>query len=387
MGSTMNIRHRVVRAAVGVIAAAALAVGLGACASPAGGSGSGDSDLTPLKVGVLPYLDYHLFYVAHEMGFDKELGYDMSFTKYPLEPNETQSLVRGDIDIAQGAIGSLVSQLPAQPDLRVFLSLSQYKGFAFVVREDSGMKTYADFLDELGDPEEAREAVVEQMVGKSLLTTESSYRATIAGLMDEGGKTYDDLNVQNFAEASQGAAAFIQGTGDIYLGAVAQTVRLVDQMDGYEILIQDEEMGAPGLWYSNAYVTQDYLDENRQQLVDITAIWYRTMRYVAEYPDEAYQIILKTLNPATASNLTVDDLKNQIPTTTYFPTAEEAAELTFNDASDLSWKALTDYQFAQAEALGTDLSGVTPDEFIVQDEIFDEFMADKQLQDYVNAPF
>ncbi|WP_396642474.1 ABC transporter substrate-binding protein [Microbacterium sp.] len=370
-----------------MVAVAAVATGLGACASGSGSTDAADGGLTPLRVGVLPYLDYHLFYVAHEMGFDKELGYDMSFTKYPLEPNETQSLARGDIDIAQGAIGSLVSQLPSQQDLRVFLSLSQYKGFAFVVREDSGLKTYQEYFDELGDADAAREAVVAEMVGKSLLTTESSYRATIAGLMDEGGKNYDDLNVQNFAEASQGAAAFIQGTGDIYLGAVAQTVKLVDQMEGYEVLIQDEEMGAPGLWYSNAYVTQGYLDENYQQLIDVTAIWYRTARYVAENPDEAYPIILKTLNPDTASNLTVDDLKSQIPDTTYFPTAEEAQELTFNDDTEMSWKKLTDYQFEQAEALGTDLSGITSDEFIVQDEIFDEFMADDKLQDYVNADF
>ena len=113
MNSMTNLRRRIARAAIGMVAVAAVATGLGACAS--GGSGSTDSaeGLTPLKVGVLPYLDYHLFYVAHEMGFDKELGYDMSFTKFPLEPNETQSLARGDIDIAQGAIGSLVSQLPA----------------------------------------------------------------------------------------------------------------------------------------------------------------------------------------------------------------------------------------------------------------------------------
>lgn len=387
MSSRTNIRRRIARAAIGMVAVVAVATGLGACASGSGTTDATDGDLTPLRVGVLPYLDYHLFHVAHEMGFDKELGYDMSFTKYPLEPNETQSLARGDIDIAQGAIGSLVSQLPSQQNLRVFLSLSQYKGFAFVVREDSGLKTYKEYLDELGDADEAREAVVAEMVGKSLLTTESSYQATIAGLMDEGGKNYSDLNVQNFAEASQGAAAFIQGTGDIYLGAVAQTVKLVDQMDGYEVLIQDEEMGAPGLWYSNAYVTQDYLDEHRQQLVDVTAIWYRTTRYVGENPDEAYAIILKTLNPDTASNMTVDDLKSQIPETTYFPTAEEAQELTFNDDAELSWKRLTDYQFEQAEALGTDLNGITPDEFIVQDEIFDEFMADEKLQDYVNAAF
>lgn len=387
MSSKMNVRRRVLRRAAAAVLAIGALVGASGCTSTQGEDAAASGGLTPLKIGVLPYLDYHLFYVAHEKGFDKELGYDFSFTKYPLEPNETQSLARGDIDIAQGAIGSLVSQLPAQPNLRVFLSLSQYKGFAFVVREDSGLKTYKEYFEELGDADQAREAVVEQMVGKTLLTTESSYRATIAGLMEEGGKTYEDLDVQNFSDAAQGATGFIQGTGDIYLGAVAQTVRLVDQMDGYEILIQDEEMGAPGLWYSNAYVTEEYLSENHDQLVDVAAIWYRTARYVAENPDEAYPIILKTLNPDTASNMSVEDLKAQIPATTFFPTAQEAAELTFSDDSELSWRALTDYQFAQAEALGTDLSGVSADEFIVQDEIFDEFMANEELQDYVNAPF
>lgn len=342
---------------------------------------------TKLKVGVLPYLDYQLFYVAHEKGFDHELGYDLSFTTFPLEPNETRALVRGDIDIGQGAIGSLVSQLPARPDLRVFLSGAQYKGFAFVIRKDSDMKTYDELFKELGKHEAARDAVIAQMVGKSLLTTESSYRATIAGLMAEGGKAYSDLDVQNFAEASQAATAFIRGTGDIYLGAVAQTIRLVEQMGDYEILIQNQEMGSPGLWYSNSYVTQAYLDAHRAQLVDITAIWHRTVRYVTEHPDDAYPIILKYLNPQTGGSLTVDELKNQIPRTTYFPTADETKNLVYNDQSPMSWKRLVEYQFAQAKALGTDLSKVTGDEFIVQDEIFSEFLANEKLQKYVGAPF
>jgi ABC-type nitrate/sulfonate/bicarbonate transport system substrate-binding protein len=368
-----------------VAAAATLASAtLAACGSDSDGA---NGSLKEIKMGVLPYLDYHAFYVADEMGFDEELGYDLSFTQYPLEPNETKSLVRKDIDVAQGAIGSLVPQLPSQPNLRVFLSLSQYKGFAFVVRDDDDFTTYEEHLDELGDPVAAREAVVEEMKDKELITTASSYKATVAGLMNEGGADIEDLNVLDFQEAAQGAAAFIRGEGDIYLGAVAQTVKLVEQMEGYEVLIQNEAMGAPGLWYSNAYVTDEYLQDNRDELVDLTAIWYRTMEYMRQDPDAAYETVLKTLNPATASNLTVDDLKNQIPDTTFFPTAEEAAELTYADDSEGNWSAVTDYQFEQASKLGTDLGEVTPEEFIVQESIFDEFMKNQKLQKYVHADF
>jgi ABC-type nitrate/sulfonate/bicarbonate transport system substrate-binding protein len=369
-----------VAAVVGMLASTAL----GACGS---GSSSGASSLKDLNVGVLPYLDYHAFHVAHEKGFDKDLGYNLKFTQFPLEPSETKALVRGDIDIAQGAIGSLVPQLQSQPNLRVFLSLSQYKGFAFVVRDKDHFTTYKEHLDKLGDPGAARKAVIDQMKGKRLVTTASSYKATIAGLMSEGGADIKDLNVVDFQEAAQGAAAFIRGEGDIYLGAVAQTVKLVEQMAGYKVLIQNEAMGAPGLWYSNAYVTDDYLKSHRQQLLDLTAIWYRTMNYMQAKPDDAYKIVLKTLNPATASNLTVDDLKNQIPKTTYFPTAKEAADLTYAKDSALNWRSLTGYQFQQASQLGTPVGKVTPDEFIVQEQIFDEFMKDKKLQDYVNASF
>lgn len=378
---TLNKRCRWLAAALGATLLSSI---LAACGSSSDESAGG---LKELKVGVLPYLDYHAFGVAHEMGFDKELGYNLKFTSYPLEPNETKSLVRGDINIGQGAIGSLVPQLQAQPNLRVFLSLSQYKGFAFVVRDQDGFKTYEELLAELGDPDKARTAVIDQMKGKKLVTTASSYKATIAGLMEEGGADVSDLDLADFQEAAQGAAAFIRGEGDIYLGAVAQTVKLIKQLKGYEVLIQNEAMGAPGLWYSNAYVTDDYLKSHRQELVDLSAIWYRTMRYMREQPDAAYKTVLKTLNPATASNLTIDDLKSQIPETTFFPTAEEAASLTYADDSELNWKALTTYQFDQASKLGTKLDKVTPDDFVVQQQIFDEFMKDQKLQDYVNADF
>ena len=340
----------------------------------------------PVKVGVLPYLDYQLFYVAHEKGFDHQLGYDLSFTTFPLEPNETRALIRGDIDIGQGAIGSLISQLPARPDLRVVMSGAQYKGFAFIVRKDSALKSFDELNKTLNNEEAARKAVVEEMAGKSLLTTESSYRATIAGLMSEGGKNYSDLKVQNYAEAAQAATAFIRGTGDIYLGAVAQTIKLVDQM-GYKVLIQNQQMGAPGLWYSNAYVTQDYLDKHEKLLVDFTAIFQRAVRFTTEKPDEAYPIILKYLNPQTGGSATVDDLKNQIPRTTYFPTTEEAKSMVYSANSEANWKHLVDYQYVQAKALGTDLSKVSGDQFVVQDKIFNKFLSDADLQKYVAAPF
>jgi ABC-type nitrate/sulfonate/bicarbonate transport system substrate-binding protein len=350
-------------------------------------SGAIAADPTPLKIGVLPYVDYQLLYVSHEKGFDKELGYDLQFTQFALEPQATRGLVRGDIDIAQGAIGSLLSQLPERPDLRVALSGALYRGFAFIIRSDSKLKTYPELFAELGDHQKALDAVIDEMIQSQLLTTESSFQGTIAGLVAEGGHNYSELNVLNFAEASQAGAAFVRGTGDIFLGGTAQTTRLMEELSGYKVLIENEQMGAPGLWYSNAYVTEAYLKDHRQQLLDLTAIWQRTVRYMNAYPDEAFAIMADKLGPQTGSVWTVEDLKNEVPRLTYFPTTEEAKTLVFDLNSPASWKAVTDFQFEQAKLLGTDLSAVNADDFIVQDEIFAEFLANPTLQAYVDAPF
>jgi NitT/TauT family transport system substrate-binding protein len=352
-----------------------------------GSSQEGGSGLKTLKIGVLPYLDYQPFYLAKEQGFDKDLGYDLEFTKFPLEPDQTKVLARGDIDVGQGAIGSLIPQLPSQKDLKVVLNLSQYKGFAFVVRKDGNLKSYQEMLAANGgDGAAARKGTVEQFRGKEVVTTASSYKATIDGLLTENGLSSNDIKMTNFQDAAQGAAAFLRGTGDIYLGAVAQTVRLLKEPD-YEVMIKDAEMGPPGVWTSNAYVTESYLQANRQQLLDLTAIWYRTVRYMREQPDKAYEQILKYLNPATASNLTVEDLKNQIPTFTEFPTAAETEDLVYGADSTTNWQRMTSYLLEQNARGGADLQGVSPKQFVVEEELFDEFMKNAKLQDYVSKPF
>ncbi|MBS1881945.1 MAG: ABC transporter substrate-binding protein [Actinobacteria bacterium] len=388
-----------------MLLAIALAVGVAACggsgssSDAAGGSTGGEStgsetvssseggETQSVTLGVLPFLDYQPWYVAHELGLDKELGYDLQFKQFPLEPNEVQAMVRGEVQIGQGAIGSVIPLLPERPDLRVFLNLTQFKGFAFVVRKGA-YENYEEFAKELGNEKAARTATMKQFEGQDVVTIESSFKATIAAALEEAGLTYSDIKVTNFSESAAAAIAFIRGEGDIFMGGLPETVKLVkEHPEEYEILIGAEHMGPPGLWFSNAFVTESYLKENREQLLALTAIWYRTMRYLKEDKAKTYPILAAELNKASSGELSTAEIENLVPDFTYFPTSEEAKEKIYTPSSPSYWKTGTEYLVASNEKQKTIEPGsVSVEEFVVQEELFNEFLKDKKLVDYVNAP-
>ncbi len=342
---------------------------------------------TKLVVGVLPFLDYQPWYVASALGLDKEQGFELEFKTFPLEPNEILALARGDVDIAQGAIGSLIPQIPQREDLRVFLSEAQFKGFAFVGRKGD-IKTFDEFVAGGMSDADAQKATVEQFKGKEIVTIKSSFGATIDATLEQAGLKPSDVKIINFQDSPSAAVAYIRGTGDVFMGGLPETVKLLKHSDDkYVTVIGAQDMGPAGLWYSNAYVPQAFVDANRDQLVKLSAVWYRTMRYLAEQPDTTYPIMVDKLNAQGASGLTVADVEELIPDFTFFPTVDEAQTLTYDPASTGYWKTMTDFLIAQNEKSGTIPEGsVDANTFIIQEQIFNELKANTALMDWINAP-
>ena len=373
-----------------LLAAAVLAVGAAGCGSSDTSSSTASptsSEPTKLTLGVLPFLDYQPWYVASDLGLDKEQGLELQFKTFPLEPNEVLAVARGDIQIGQGAIGSLIPALPQRPDLRIFLSEAQFKGFAFVGRSGE-IKTFDDFVNEGMSAADAQAATIQQFKGKEIVTIKSSFGATIDATLAEAGLKPSDVKILNFQDSPSAAVTYIRGTGDIFMGGLPETVKLLKQSgDKYVTVIGAQDMGPAGLWYSNAYVTQDYLDANHDQLVKLAAVWYRAMRYLQEQPDETYPIMVKELNAQGGSGLTVADVKELIPQFTYFPTLDEAGSLTYEPSSTGYWKTTADYLIASNEKSGTIEAGsVNADTIIVQEQLFRDLQADTALMDWINSP-
>jgi len=370
--------------ATGVGLAGASLLGVAGCGQ-GGGSGEGE-DTTALTVGVLPFLDYTGWAATKELGIDKEQGIELEIQSFPLEPNEVQAFARGSLDIASGALGSLIPLIPQAKDLRVIGNNSQFRGFAFIVRTDDGFTSY-DALIEDSSPKEARQEAIAQMKGKSIVTIPSSFEATIVATLSQAGLAKEDVEIQSFNESSAASIAFIRGEGDVFVGGLPETVKLLtsENADTYTTLVRNEQMGPAGLWFSNFAVSESFLQDQRDNVMKVLAIWYRTVRYIRERPDEAMQPMVDYLAERTGGGMDLEQAKEQVPQFVYFQTLKESQETVFNSDSEAYWRIAADYMVEQNQELDKIPSGFNLD-WVVQEDLFSELLDNTKLVDWIARP-
>jgi ABC-type nitrate/sulfonate/bicarbonate transport system substrate-binding protein len=320
------------------------------------------------------------------LGIDKEQSIELTIQSFPLEPNEVQAFERGAVDIASGALGSLIPLIPKAKTLRLVGNLTQFRGFAFIVRREDGFNTYQSLADELS-PEEARKQAIAQMKGRSIVTIPSSFEATIVATLSQAGLSKEDVDIQSFNESSSASIAFIRGEGDIFLGGLPETVKLLTDefAKEYTTLVRNEQMGPAGLWFSNFAVTEDFLQQDRETVMKVLAVWYRTVRYIRERPNEAMQPMVDYLAQETGGAMDLEQAKEQVPEFVYFQTLEESKDTVFNSQSQTYWRKAADYMVEQNQELEK-----IPEDFdlnwVVQDEVFNELLKNQKLVDWINKP-
>lgn len=341
---------------------------------------------TKVRIATLPYFDYTGFVAAHELGLDREMGLDFEFISFPLEGSAVQAMMRGAVDIAQGAIGSFTPIVPQAPELRVFLSNVQFKGFVFIGREGQ-MKTYEELLEEYkGDFEKAQHECLMQFKGKTILLVKSSFEGMLKAALEQVGLTLEDVTVLDFQNDAQAAVAFLRGVGDLYTGSLPQEVRLLSE-PGYISVAGNEALGAAGLWYSNSAVTEDYLNNNRETLLKVTAVYYRFIRYLFEKPEQTLGAMVSYLNKHAATSMTVDEAANLRDSFEDFASIEGSLSGVYDPDSPLYWKKAAEYLVQQNESLGKIPVGkVDPEEFIVQEDLFYELLNNKELLAWIQSP-
>ena len=339
-----------------------------------------------VRMATLPYFDYMGFVGAEALGLDEEMGLDLEFVPFPLESPAIQALARGSIDVGQGALGSLVPLLPQAQDIRVVLNNVQFKGFVFVGRE-GGTATFEDLLAQHGgDFDAAQQATLQQFEGKTILLVRSSFEGILKASLEQVGLTLEDVEVLDFQNDAQAAAAFLRGTGDLYTGSLPQQIRILRE-PGFVAVAGNEVLGPAGLWFSNTFVTDAYLEENRDTVLRLNAVYYRFMRYLHEAPEIALPPMIDFLNEQAAAGLSYEEALYLRDEFEDFTTVEGAAERVYDENSPTYWRIAMDNFVDQNEALGNIEPGsVDADRVVVQQELFNELLANQELMDWINSP-
>ena len=183
-----------------------------------------------------------------EFGIDTDLGIDIEvikFTDFPL-----QALIGGDVDMMFSCQVCVASSWQNFPEYRDFIITNQFKGFILVGRP--GMKTWFDFVEELGGDEEAGTvAFVKSLEGLTIPVWDAGDIALTEAMMNQGGLTADDLERIPFPDLPKAGLAFLSSEGDIYFGSLNQKARMVFDPETAEDFVV---VAVQGVWPRRALV-------------------------------------------------------------------------------------------------------------------------------------
>lgn len=264
-------------------------------------SNSGETEKTKITIGLSAFQDTLLPIIGEEMGWFEEAGLDVTFETLAWN-SITPALASNSIDVAVYNTTGTIAVYEQMNDIVFLYPWNIFaEGQALMGRAD-GTKSVEDFENEGLDHEAAVKATIQQLKGKTIITTMGTDMGkAVEEACKNNGLTTDDYTIIDM-DTDQGLAAFISGSGDFYLGGIPQRTRL--ESEGYVTMAVGSDLAPVPI---NGWVTrQGFVDENEDALLSLQNVMFRIIRYTRENTEEVGQIITDKLNQETGSEMTVD---------------------------------------------------------------------------------
>ncbi|GII92634.1 ABC transporter substrate-binding protein [Sinosporangium siamense] len=348
----------------------ALTLGLAAC-----GSGSEDNTAagTPakqaVKFGIMPYFDYAPWDLAQEQGFFAAEGLEYTSTLFPVEGNMAPALVNGSVDVGAFSDTAAVNLAGQFPKLRMIGFQNVFTGFAIMARKGQ-FTTYEENLAKAGgDAEKAAVATIQQLKGKTIVTTSgAAFSMVIDQALEKAGMPKSDLKVADF-EPDAGVAAFQRGTGDIFLGGLPQRQRLTEL--GNVPLIAGDQIGPGAIALSGLVANDEFAKQHPDALAALQRVWFKTMAYMDANPDKAHGFIADWANKKNgASNKAADVAKFYTDYVKLAKTPADADKMFYAADAPNNWKSRLGYLIKYGEATKALKPGtVRADELVIAPEV------------------
>ena len=274
------------------------------------------------------------------------------------------------------------------PEYRDFIITNQFKGFILVGRP--GMKTWFDFVEELGGDEEAGTvAFVKSLEGLTIPVWDAGDIALTEAMMNQGGLTADDLERIPFPDLPKAGFAFLSGEGDIYFGSLNQVARMVFDPETAEDFARPwpfRAFGPGGLWFSTMGTTQTFLDANPEAALRSVAAFYRAVRYLHEKPEVVIPMVDENVAIGTGGTLGTTTTGEIMTELNYFPVAEDAKRDFFTAGSPLNNEDSISFLFERGVAAGEYSADDDWQTFQVSGPWLDMLLARPDLMEYINSP-
>ncbi len=295
-----------------------------------------------MRLGIFEVWDLQLPRPAYELGYFKDLNIEItSIKEFNKETPMMEALEHGSVDSAGTC--ALVS-VPLAKTLKKIVwgpPYDEWWGNAVMARPGK-FKTYDDFLKEVGDSDEAARLTCQQLKGKVLNTMlGAGHENFIQAVLERGGLTMNDVTINDLPH-TEGAAAFIRGEGDFFLGDLPGRYRVAEA--GAIPIIDGSLFGQEAWCFVGYLMNRDWLNKNEETSLRYLSAMYRVAD-VLSGPDKevALEIMRDAVNRMSGANFTMAQANIVNSQISPWQTFEEAKETYFNPNHKFYWNNRVQY--------------------------------------------
>jgi ABC-type nitrate/sulfonate/bicarbonate transport system substrate-binding protein len=337
-----------------------------------------DGELTKIRLGISPFQDTMLPIIAQEKGWFEEAGLDVELSTLGWDA-VMPAVASGSVDVAINNTTGVVSVADRAPNVIYWYGWNPFtEGSALMGRPDIGLVTVDGLVEEGVPYEEARTQVFEQLKDLTVVTTMATDMGKqVTAAAESVGVDMDEIDVVDM-NPDQGLAAFLSGTGDVYLGGIPQRTRAT--AEGMIVVASGPDLAPPPI---NGFVTtSDFATANEDAMLALMNVMFRIVRYCNENTAECGEIITEELNAQTGAELTVDGFVDFWQVfENYAGNASEVEEIILSEDGYSYWKDTWDGDNEFFKASGDITEDVDPADHFwgerVQEAYVEKYGADE----------
>jgi len=259
--------------------------------------------------GVSPFPDTMMPMLGKIKGWYKEEGLDVEFKI--LGWTEVQEALSSNsdnkIDIGINNISSVIATHSKNPELIYYYGFNTFdNGFAFMIRADGKIKPLRYYIDKGLSRKEAIVECAKQLKGKIVITTgNTDMEQGVSAFSRKGGLDFEkDIKIIDI-NPDEGLAAFLQGTGDAYIGGIPQRTKAASE--GMIEMITGSDLGPAPI--NGIVTTKKFAAEHEEALLKILKVWFKIVNYTDGNLDEVSKIMTDELNKNTAAGVSSQQFK------------------------------------------------------------------------------
>lgn len=364
----MKLKVRQSRLAAVAALAVLCAFALAACGgSDDGGDTSADDGTTAsapaaetatVRFAAGPVFDAQMPAVGLEKGYFDDVGIDAEVKTAVELAQGTQALAAGDLEFAFQALEATIPQARTLDSISWARIDDIWYGLSLVGREGE-YKTFDEFVQEGQSDEEALVSTLEQLRGKSLITFFRQWKASLNGLLEAAGLGPADefFNIVDMP-FQEGAVAFLRGEGDIYMGDLPGTFRVLEE-DGVELTSARDWPPFPGSFIYVGWVSdKGWMAENEDTYMRVMGVLFRVANDLSprtlepnKPQDEALTIMYEKVNEESGASFDLEAARWVNKDVSPWLTVDEMGEVLFDPKSPQYLDGMVE---ALTEAAGPD---------------------------------